>query len=231
MSARTGIVFLRDYDEGLVRTMGAELIEIELDGETVQDYAIAIEGVLGPDLYGGHVPVIWQNPEDVYQEGLIPHVAVSRTAVTIAMNRWFPGGHEYRTPSATSHLVTAGNGVQGPSALEFKAWAYPYDISYEIHIRARQRAQADLMLRQIGQKFWAYGQIYLIDSEGEQRGYYAFQESLDSLDEVADVADRMIGWTISLRCEAELDFNDPYIAPTSPNVETSVEPKSSLAGE
>jgi hypothetical protein len=110
--------------------------------------------------------------------------------------------------------------------LEFKAWAYPYDISYEIHIRARLRAQADKMLRKIGQKFWAYGQIYLTDSEGDSRGYYAFQESLDTLDEVADIADRMLGWTISLRCEAELDFNDPYIAPTSPNVVTSVESKS-----
>jgi hypothetical protein len=42
---------------------------------------------------------------------------------------------------------------------------------------------------------------------------------------VADVADRVLGWTVSLRCEAELDFNDPYIAPTSPNVSVSVESK------
>lgn len=146
------------------------------------------------------------------------------------MQRWFPGGHEYRTPAAAARTVRAGNGVEGPSLLEIKPWAYPYDISYEIHIRARLRAQADKMLRQIGQKFWAYGQIYLTDSEGAQRGYYAFQESLDTLDEVADIADRMLGWTISLRCEAELDFNDPYIAKTSPNVVTSVNSKASVEG-
>lgn len=227
---RTGTVFLSDFDEGLVRTMGGELIEITLDDEKTQAYAIMIDGVTGPDEYGGAVPVIWQNPEDVYQQGLLPHVNVSRTAITPAMQRWFPGGHEYRTPAAGAQSVRAGNGVVGPSMLEFKPWAYPYDISYEVHIRARLRAQADRMLRQIGQKFWAYGQIYLTDSEGAERGYYAFQESVDSLDEVADIADRMLGWTISLRCEAELDFNDPYIAKTSPIVAVSVESKSPVEG-
>lgn len=225
MGARTGTVFLRDFDEGVVRTMGAELIEIQLDGESVQDYALRVDGVTGPDGYGGYVPVIWQNPEDVYQEGLLPQVVVSRTSVVPAMARWFPGGYEYRTPAANARTVTAGNGVQGPSMLEFKPWAYPYDITYEIHLRARLRGQSDQMLKKVGQKFWAYGQIYLVDSEGSERGYYAFQESLDNLDEVADIADRVLGWTISLRCEAELDFNDPYIAPTSPNVVTSVESK------
>lgn len=228
--ARTGTVFLSDFDEGLVRTMGGELIEITLDGEKTQAYVIMIDGVTGPDAYGGAVPVIWQNPEDVYQAGALPHVNVSRTAITPAMQRWFPGGYEYRTPAAGAQPVRAGNGVVGPSMLEFKQWAYPYDISYEVHIRARLRAQADKMLKQIGKWFWAYGQIYLTDSEGAERGYYAFQESVDSLDEVADIADRMLGWTISLRCEAELDFNDPYIAKTSPNVSVSVESKSPVEG-
>lgn len=230
MSARSGTVFLRDFDEGLVRTMGGELIEIELDGEMVQSYVIMIDGVTGPDMYGGAIPVIWQNPEDVYQPGMLPHVNVSRTALTPAMNRWFPGGYEYRTPAAGAKIVRSGIGVEGPSMLEYKAWAYPYDISYEVHLRARLRAQADKMLRQIGKKFWAYGQIYLVDSEGAQRGYYAYQESIDSLDEVADIADRMLGWTISLRCEGELDFNDPYIAKTSPMVSVGVESKPSVKG-
>lgn len=230
MSARTGTVFLVDFDEGIVRTLGGELIEIELDGEKTQAYAVMIDGVTGPDMYGGAVPIIWQNPEDVYQPGLLPHVNISRTSLTPAMNRWFPGGYEYRTAAAAAKTVRAGNGVEGPSLLEYKPWAYPYDIGYEIHIRARLRAQADKMLKQIGKRFWSYGQIFLTDSEGAERGYYAFQESVDSLDEVADIADRMLGWTISLRCEAELDFNDPYIAKTSPNVVTSVSSKSSVEG-
>lgn len=222
------MVFLRDFDEGIVRTMGSELIEIERDGETVQDYALRVDGVNGPDEYGGYVPIIWQNPEDVYQEGLLPHVAVARTSITQAMSRWQPGGREYmvRAAVATDKKVVA-TGQLMPSHVEIKRWAYPYDIAYEIHLRARNRWQADKMLRQIGRKFWAYGQIYMRDSEGDERGYYAFQESVDSLDEIVDIADRLIGWTISVRCEAELDFNDPYIAPTSQDVVSNVLSRSS----
>jgi len=225
---RTGMVFLRDFDEGVVRTMGSELINIEKDDEVVQDYAILIEGVNGPDEYGGAIPVIWQNPEDVYQEGLIPHIAVARTSITPAMGRWFPGGREYmvRSSVATDKKVAA-TGQTIPSHVEIKRWAYPYDIAYEIHLRAKLRWQADKMLRHVGRKFWAYGQIFLTDSEGDSRGYFAFQESVDALDEVTDIADRMIGWTISLRCQGELDFNDPYIVPTSQNVDVNVSSQAS----
>jgi hypothetical protein len=226
-NGRTGMVFLRDFDEGIIRTMGAELIDYELDGETVQVYALRVDEVNGPDQYGGYIPVIWQNPEDVYQENLLPHVVISRTSITQAMARWFPGGREYMTRAAvaTDKTVQATGQVM-PSHVEIKRWAYPYDIAYEIHLRARLRWQADKMLRHVGRKFWAYGQIYLTDSEGEERGYYAFQESVDSLDEVADIADRLVGWTISVRCEGELDFNDPYIAPTSQDVVTNVSSRS-----
>jgi len=220
---RTGMVFLRDFDEGVVRTMGSELIDVERDGETVQDYALRVDGVNGPDEYGGYIPIIWQNPEDVFQNGFLPHVAVSRTSITQAMGRWQPGGREYMVRAATAQDRTiAATGGTIPSHVEIKRWAYPYDITYEIHLRARLRWQADKMLRHVGRKFWAYGQIYMRDSEGDERGYYAFQDSLDSLDEIADIADRLVGWTISLRCEGELDFNDPYIAPTSQDVAVTV---------
>jgi len=222
MSARTGIVFLRDFDEGMIRTAGGELIPHEFDGETVQVYAVRIDNVLGPDEYGGYIPIYFQEPEATYQNELLPNIVVSRTALNHAPQRRNPGGREYYTPAATSKTVTSSGGVQGPSALEIKQWADPYDIMYEVHIRARLRTQADLMLRKVGQKFGPYGQVYFIDSVGAERGYYAFQESLDTLDEIVDVADRTLGWTISLRVEGELDFHDPYVAPTSPNLITSV---------
>lgn len=224
-NGRTGLVFLREFDEGIVRTMGAELIDIEKDGETVQDYAIRVDGVNGPDEYGGYLPVIWQTPEDVYQDHLLPHVVVARTSITPAMNRWQPGGREYMVPASMAKMLrvrATGEEMEIPSHVEIKRWAYPFDIAYEVHLRAKLRWQADKMLRHVGRKFWAYGQVYLIDSEGDERGYYAFQESINSLDEIADIADRLIGWTISLRCEGELDFNDPYIAPTTPNVVVDV---------
>jgi hypothetical protein len=71
------------------------------------------------------------------------------------------------------------------------------------------------MLKEIGRHLWAYGVIYVIDSEGEERGYEAFQESIDTLNEINEISDRKIGYTISIRVEGELDFNDPVIARTT----------------
>jgi hypothetical protein len=77
----------------------------------------------------------------------------------------------------------------------------------------------------MGKHLWSYGQIFLLDSENEERGYYAFVESTDPLSEIQDVTERLQGHTISLRVEAELDFDEPFVAPTTPNLNTSVKPK------
>jgi len=219
---RTGQVFLEHFDVGIARTMGGELIDIEFDGEVVQEYALRVDGVTGPKSYNGMVPIIFNAPEDAMQESLLPHVHIMRSSITPAMNRWHPGGREYYTPAAMAVPVVSSGGVTGPSMLEQKEYAIPYDITYEVHLRARLRVQGDRMLRQVGRYFWAYGQVFLLDSLGEERGYYAFQESLDNLDEIADIADRTMGHTISLRVEAELDFFEPWVQKTLPGLKVSV---------
>ena len=227
-NGRTGTVFLEDFDFGVVTTFGAELVPIELDGEMVQDFAVRIDGVTGPDMWQGLVPVTFINPEDVYQYSVLPSIVISRSAVTPAMARWQPMGMDYMIPATSAKMVEGSGGVQAPSLVEIKYNAYPYDITYDIHLRGRRRIEADRMFRKIGRFYWAYGQVFLNDSEGEERGYYAFQESVDPLDEVADIADRMIGHTISIRVEGELDFNDPYIAPTTPRFSNRLRSKTNL---
>lgn len=227
---RTGQVFLEDFDVGLVRSFGAELMEIELDGEKVQDYVLKVDGVTGPDPYRGMIPVIFMNPEDVYQPDLLPQIVVSRSAVTPAPTRWFPGGREYRVPAATAKTVTGSNGQRGPTLVEVKAWTPPFDIQYDVHLRARLQGQAQRMLRKVGRVLWFYGQIFVKDSEGEERGYHAFAESIDNLDEIAEVSERMVGNSISVRIEGELDFFDPMLARTMTRLSTKVMPASSLVG-
>jgi len=223
---RTGQVFIEDFDVGVATTMGAELIEIELDGERVRCYGVRIDGVTGPDEYQGLVPVNMSEPEDAFQEHLLPQIIVSRGSMTPQMNRWQPGGHEYQVPASNAQSVVGPDGVtRMPTMVERKWWSYPFEISYDIHLRARLRLQADRMLRHVGRFFWAYGQVFLRDSEGDERGYYAFADSYDNLQELADVADRLQGHTISMRVEAELDFNEPHLMPTTPNFSLSVEQK------
>lgn len=211
---KTGQVFLEDFDLGLARTIGGKLTPIELDGEETQVFAVDIPGVQGPDLYSGLVPIQMSEPEDSYADMVLPQIVIFRTSINPAMARWFPGGFEYQVPAKNAQQVTAGNGVVGPSLVERKAWTYPYDISYDVHIRARRRYQADQILQKLQQYLWAYGQLYLTDSEGDERGYYAYLESIDQLNELTDISDRSVGHTMSLRVEAELDANNPTVSKT-----------------
>lgn len=211
---RTGTVFIEDFDTGLVTTFGSVLKTIVLDDEEVQDYAVQIPGVHGPDEYDGLVPVIFQEPEDVYQVGFLPHVSISRSAITPAMQRWHPVGKAYQVPSKVAQQVTAQNGQVGPSLNELKGFALPFDITYDLHMRARLRQQANLMLKYMGRFIWAYGNIFFTDNEGDERGYVTYLESIDNLDELVEFSDRTLGFTMSIRVEAELDFSDPIVVPT-----------------
>lgn len=223
---RTGQVDLEAYDVGIATTIGGKLVEVEKDGERIQTYAVEIVGVAGPHEYHGLIPIVMADPEDAYQENLLPQIVISRGSVVPQMNRWHPGGHEYQVPASTAKMVLGPDGkTLMPTMVERKWWTYPFEIAYDVHLRARLRVDADRMLRHVGRFFWAYGQVFLRDTEGDERGYYAFVDSFDNLSELTDVADRLQGHTISMRVEAELDFDEPHLMPTTPNYKLGVEHK------
>jgi len=204
--------------------MGGELIGINLDGETVQAYAVRIDGVTGPGEYQGLVPIVMSEPEDAYESIRLPEIMITRSSALPQMSRWFPGGHEYQVPASNSQQVAGPNGRMMPNLVEKKWWTLPFEIIYDIQIRARLRRDADRMLRHVGARFWAYGQVFVTDSEGDERGYYAFVDTYDALSELADISDRLQGHIVSLRVEAELDFDSPFLAPTTPRLTTNVLP-------
>ena len=212
---RTGQVFLEDYDVGLVRTMGGQIIDMSLDQEVAQQFALQVDGVTGPPETQGMVPIVMSDSDMAYVDEYLPQIVIARGAISKAPERWHPGGREYFLPAYGSQQVPSSTpGRTMADRVEIKWYAYPYDINYDVHIRARRRRDADRMLRSIGRYLWKYGQVFVVDSEGDERGYYAFQESLDPLTEIQDVTQRMQGHTISLRVECELDFNEPFIAKT-----------------
>jgi len=226
-NGRTGTVFIEDFDVGLARSVGAELIEIELDGERVQEFALRVRNVTGPDEYHGMVPVIFQNPETSVQVAYLPRLEIVRSSIVTANERRFFGGREYRVPASVARTVKDrdGRGLSGPTLAEQKKWTRPFDITYDLHMRARLEKQAQYMLKQIGKVVFAIGQIFVTDSEGELRGYNTFDATIDNLSEVADVEDRTTGYTISIRVEGELDFDEPYLVKTVTGITTTLEPK------
>lgn len=206
-SARPGYVTLRDFDQGIVQTLGA----------TVSNNAYYVQAlnVSGPPGWPG-VPVVFSYPEDVLQEYRLPFVLVRRDDITPAMERWQSvGALEYAVPGygALPKQVTGPGGVvaQGFTLTETRPQAIPYDISYTLEITARhrgaigQRNQINSILYHVLRRFPVYGQVQLTDSIGDPRSYECLMEGVSPLDNIAEVTDRKLGFSISLRVLAELD--------------------------
>lgn len=199
---RTGSVFVRDFDEGVVKTIGAEIVHVNLDGSEVPFYAVRIGGVDGPHEFGGFVPVMMSHPEDVYAETFLPYILVMRSSMSRAFQRWMYGGYEY--------MIDTGRLETGARIVEIKDWSMPYDITYDISVKARLRSEADRIMKHVGGIFLTgQSQVWVTDSLGVERGYDCIGESIDPLDEVNDVTNRSVGYTISIRVMGELDFRDP----------------------
>jgi hypothetical protein len=224
-TGRTGSVFLEHFDEGMARTIGGELVERVLDGEVTQEYAIAIDRVTGPPQYDGKVPIVFGHPEDAFQEVLLPRIELIRSAPVLATDRWQPGGFDYRVPMERGPKWRLEDGREVAKYVETKEHAWPHDITYDVHLKARTRTQANLMYRQIGVVLGLYPVIHVRDTAGEERTYQAFNESTSGIDELTDISERMIGFTMSVRVAAELDFEEPYVEMTTPRLRTNIHRK------
>jgi hypothetical protein len=53
----------------------------------------------------------------------------------------------------------------------------------------------------------------VVDSMGDVREYDAVDVSVSETSELADIADRTIGWTIAFTVRAEIDLHDPVEMP------------------
>lgn len=205
--ARNGLVGIRAFDQGIVETLGAK-IDTKLD-----NYFVQIEGIdPAPGMPG--VPITFSFPEDVYEKYKLPAILVRRDDIAPAMQRWHPGAGKYRTPGRGALPVASGTQTSF-DRFENAHQSTPFDLVYTLEVRARHRGgegvrnQANGILHHVLRVYQPYGRMVLIDSVGDYRSYEAFMEGVAVLDEVAEVAERMIGFAVTVRVEGELDLNDP----------------------
>lgn len=209
--ARTGIVTLRDFDQGVIETLGATV--------TDENYFLAVAGIAPPPGVVG-VPVTFAFPDDAYEKYRMPAVVIRRDDLSPATQRWHPGAMQYRAPGEGANPVVASTGASGFDRMEESQQAVPYDILYTISIMARhrgatgQRHQSNLILNHVLRVYQPYCLVRVKDSLGDFRTYEAFNEGVGMLDEAPGVTERSVGFAITLRVEAELDLNDPAVSKT-----------------
>lgn len=219
---RTGTVGIRDFDLGVVTTLGG----VEYDDPTAGATGVFIPnlpGVCAPDGKPG-VPIVFAFPEDVVTDTKLPMILVRREDISPAMERWQPAGTQYRTAGlgAVPFIANLSGQLQVPGfdRAEQLAQAIPFDIMYTVQIKARfrgakgNRNAVNALLAYVLRILPPYGKINVIDSIGDLRGYEAFNEGISNMDSVGDVQERELGFAITLRVEAELDLKDPITVKT-----------------
>lgn len=205
---RTGLVTVRNFDQGIIDTMGAAPGPVP-PGPS-QSRTCSILGVPYPDGSTKSVNVYFSQPEPIYRLKLFPFVTVNREDISPALNRWMNVGQlDYRTGVSGTQMVI--NGVSGFSQYEAKYQAQPFDITYTITMMDRYEVGAQAILSKMLRAFPPIGRLIVFDSLGLNRTYDAYVEgSVTNLQDLTDPVNRVRGYAMTIRVEAELDVADPY---------------------
>lgn len=221
-----GTVCLQDFDRGVVVTAGGQLVDVEVDGDVRQMYALECPGLREypdqdnmpeqlrqiPFLPDGFVPVFFAHPEDSFQSYILPCLVVRRSSLIPNFER-APWWGFQRKPSCDANPVTVQIGhnefVEGFDAYKVKWNPIPFDITYEVQVLARLQLDALPLLKCVLRRFrppwWS---IAVLDDQECRRLYDAGDLSISDISELVDVEDRTIGWNLSFTLRGELDLDD-----------------------
>jgi hypothetical protein len=218
-----GTLTLRDWDAGALLTLESEIATYTVDGDVREVNVIRVPGVdSNLDHLDGRVPVLFFTPEDVYQDFLLPCFTIKRNDLTPAFDRhpWYQW--VARGPAKGAKEITLPDGRKGYDRYENQWRATQFDITYDVQVMARRQQESNLMLMYALRHFIPPGFIFkVVDSLGDVREYDAVEVSASETSELADIADRTVGWTISFTVRAEIDLHDPVEMPAVQAVDTT----------
>lgn len=222
---RTGTVLLRDFDKGVVETLRASVRD-ELPAPDNQRYWLDVSGVDAPPGMPG-VPVTFSFPEAEFKSYTLPLVLIRRDDIAPAMSRWHPNHQTYRcpVPGAVSYRVpttypASVAGKTGWDRMEVGYQDIPYDLTYTISVLAHyrgadgQRGNVQAVLEHVLRIYQPQSLTHVVDSLGDPRSYFTWLEAISVLDSSTEVADRTIGFGVTIKIEAELSHTSPRVVQT-----------------
>lgn len=219
-----GTLTLRDWDAGVLLTMGSETVRYTVDGDQRSANVIRVPGVLSNLAnLDNAVPVLFWTPEDAYQDYLLPCFTVKRNSMEPAFNRhaWYEW--VARGPAKDAKEIILSDGTKGYDKYENQWRGSQFDISYDVQVLARRQEESNRMLMYALRCFMIPGFVFkVIDSLGDVREYDAVDVSVSETSELADIADRTVGWTISFTVRAEIDLHDPVEMPAVQRIDAYV---------
>jgi hypothetical protein len=215
----SGTVFLEDFDRGIVESLGAELMTIQVEGGERQQYVCSVTGVEGPPEFKGAVPVFFIVGSSPFTPKWLPCVIIRRTDIELAFqNGGQSWGIQYKQPAPGAQIVVVtmpdATTISGPTHKEILERSLPHNIRFDVQAKCRGSAamrDANRLLKFVMRSYPPPGsKVTVKDSLGDSRGYDVIHESYASNNEVLDLTARDVGWTLTLVIHGELDITEPY---------------------
>jgi hypothetical protein len=194
-----------DWDLALTKAIGAVLDEEQ------NEWYLPIPGVyvevpgVGPTEITRAL-VVFKRPEPTQVEFNLPQIAITADEMQPIPDRLYSPTTQFRQPAPGSTPVSVGDCV-GYTAYTVKEQERPYDFTYTLECWARYTPIARMLLHRMLKVFPMRGTISITDSAGCERTYLAIQESIVNLTEVLSPVDRVPGWGVTIRIEAEMTLD------------------------
>lgn len=225
---RVGETFVRNFDQGVVKQLQAFLSN--------GNYFVTVKGVQAPPYSDDHpvealrrtpmpgVPVIWASPSDAFEDYVNPCIVVRRQDPELALERWNSQRRKYVTPAngAVQSTVNYVSGIgrdgrpytktlTGYNKYEVQNWPWAYDLIYTILIRAEGKRAETVglnLLRHLMRRFQPRDKVDVVDDLGVENSYYLYTEGPTSLHENIDIANRVRGWSLTVKLLGYFDLED-----------------------
>jgi len=189
-----GEVFIRNFDEGIMRTLGATL-------DTVNNkWVKVIPGISDPT----NIDCVFVTPEQVLSDYIYPSFVVRRQDLRVATERMLCPTLDYKEQFEED----------GKFYNESKLAALPFDITYLVQAIARYERHMLLMQKEILRRFHRWKEIIVFDTLGVKRSYDMAVEPVSNVSNLTDLSLKSSGLSLNVMVFAEIDLSDPYVAKT-----------------
>lgn len=198
-----GLMDLRLFDEGIVSSIGA-VLDSALDPPAFQIKNVPC---------AGDVTVFMSSADPNIVSETLPRIVVTRSSWDDAGQRIHPGWKQWRDRYDDSPEIDSTGEYKEMEQLQ-QAW--PYDISYDLDIRAATKREAQAILNYIQRNTTVKpkGYVTVKDSVGDTRTYDCLYDSVSQADEVEDIHMRYPGVSVTIRVLGELDIFTTEVAHT-----------------
>jgi len=210
-----GYVTLRDFDNGVVFSLGGQLFTRTIDGVSRSDFVVELNDLqtraIIPshlDEFGDLFPVYFKTKGmTAFNRYVLPCFVVKRNDLSPNFSRrsFFNIVEKIPGPDSTPVVI---DGVSGYDKLVTKWQATPFDISYDLEIHAKSEVMGQAMLKYALARFGPLGfSVAVFDSETDKRLYDAGEVAVSDMSEIEDVVDEVSMYSVSFTIQGEIDLH------------------------